>query len=185
MQKDKSSSPNYDFVSEFTHHYYPDEDGLKLTEKQAKLLVYTITIVFFGLIVFILLGPLNDTVKGDQLSSQEVQLNAIHDDLVAEADKLCSVRIDSCICDDVIEADDFIASYKFTKSGNEWTSNNGNLSFSDGIISFTPAGSSSTLSYTCEALGDYYVKFNDVASFSEKDMKALGRVLVGVYDDFH
>ncbi|MCQ2570839.1 MAG: hypothetical protein MJ154_01130 [Candidatus Saccharibacteria bacterium] len=186
-EKKSSSKPDYNFVSELTYHYYPDEDGIQLTERQAKIFVACIAILFVGVMAFALFFQDNsETVYGDQIPNQELQLNSLHTDLITEADKLCSVRIDYYTYDDVIEADDFIASYKFTKSDKVWTGANGSLSFSDNVISFTPTGSETTLSYICEAGNDYYIKFEKgVQSFSTNDMKALGRVLAGVYDDFH
>ena len=190
----KRDKEDYTIVSELSHHYMEDDDW-KLTPKQAKFVIAGVCIVFVFVLAFVIYKQAQDyeqtLVEEKRL---EAQLEARHEQLMTQADDLCMTRVQRCTSDGIVELDALLYSYQFEPTETGWVDQYGKLSFdfSDDsrlIIRYQKADSGEIYIHkntTETSVDDYQCKIGEQkVVFSQNDMRALGRILIGDTDDFY
>ena len=193
----KRDKEDYTIVSELSHHYMEDDDW-KLTPKQAKFVIAGIALLLVAVLVFVFYRQAQDyeqaLVEEKRLEAQLEEEEAKHEQLMTQADDLCMTRVQRCISDGIVELDALLYSYQFEPTETGWVDQYGKLSFdfSDDsrlIMRYQKADSGEIYIHknTTEAsVDDYQCKIGEQkVVFSQNDMRALGRILIGDTDDFY
>lgn len=193
----KRDKEDYMIVSELSHHYMEDDDW-KLTPKQAKFVIAGVCIVFVFVLAFVIYKQAQDyeqtLVEEKRLEAQLEEEEAKHEQLMAQADDLCITRVQRCTSDGIVELDALLYSYQFEPTETGWVDQYGKLSFdfSDDsrlIIRYQKADSGEIYIHkntTETSVDDYQCKIGEQkVVFSQNDMRALGRILIGDTDDFY
>lgn len=198
MKKCDKDTEGYRIVSELSHHYDDDDDDFKLTQGQAKFIVVLMSLLLIGVVVFVIIDR---SKQYNQLLEEEARLEAQleeeearHEELMAKADELCQTRVQRYTEDGIVQLDAMLYDYKFEPTENGWVCNGDRLAFdfsdesrlvmryqksdSEEIYIHKNTNKSSTDDYQCKIGAQIVI-------FSQSDMRALGRVLIGGTEDFY
>ena len=193
----KCDEEDYMIVSELSHHYMEDDDW-KLTPKQAKFVIAGIALLLVAVLVFVFYRQAQDyeqaLVEEKRLEAQLEEEEAKHEQLMTQADDLCMTRVQRCTSDGIVELHALLYSYQFEPTETGWVDQYGKLSFdfSDDsrlIMRYQKADSGEIYIHkntTETSVDDYQCKIGEQkVVFSQNDMRALGRILIGDTDDFY
>ena len=194
----KCDKEDYMIVSELSHHYMDDDDDWKMTPKQAKLVIAGIFLLLVAILVFVVYRQAQDyeqmLVEEERLEAQLEEEEARHEQLMLQADELCMTRVQRYTSNGVVELDSLLYSYQFEPTETGWVDQYGRLSFdfSDDsrlIMRYQKTDSSEVYIHkntTETSMDDYQCKIGaQIVIFSQNDMRALGRILIGDTDDFY
>lgn len=194
----KCDKEDYTIVSELSHHYIEDDGEWKMSPKQAKLVIAGVCILFVAVLVSVVYKQAQDyermLVEEKRLEAQLEAEEARHEELMAQADELCLTRVQRHTNNGIVELDALLYSYQFEPTESGWVDQYGKLSFdfsdeSRLIMRYQKSDSSEVYVHnntTEVSVDDYQCKIGEqIVVFSQSDMRALGRILIGDTEDFY
>ena len=185
-------------VSELSHHYEPYDENSKFTESKAKALIAgfitALVLLMIGVNVYMKIYNNNLANRQAQLESQLEEERQRRVEILSQADELCLGRVADCTENGIVQIDQMMYEYKYQPTSDGWADDFGTVTFdfsdeSHLIVRYKEADtgnvfiSENTSDNT--SVNNYYCKIgNQNVVFSNIDMTAFGRVLIGSTDGF-